>query len=247
MRRRHLKFCLAFIAAAILLLPVICLAEDTTAGRKVYEKYCIGCHGEKGDGNGIAAKNLIIRPRDLTSGVFKFKSSPAGTLPSADDLKKIITYGLPTSSMPSFRLMPDVEMDAVIKYIMTLSERWKMEESGEPIGPVSAPEFVGTPGSINKGKQLYSERCAMCHGEENEVSSVSFTLRWGAEQCKDLARPANFNNRIIKRGSRVEDIYRSIILGVEGTPMLSFKNLLSDEDRWHLTSYILKIMGKERR
>ncbi len=38
-------------------------------GHLVYAKYCVGCHGEYGDGNGVAAARLITQPRDFTSGI----------------------------------------------------------------------------------------------------------------------------------------------------------------------------------
>ncbi|MBF0474041.1 MAG: cytochrome C, partial [Nitrospirae bacterium] len=53
--------------------------------------------------------------------------------------------------------------------------------------------------------------------------------------------------KTIKRGARVEDIYLSITIGVDGTPMPSFNETLSENDRWNLTSYVLSVMGKERR
>jgi hypothetical protein len=35
------------------------------------ERYCVGT--VKGDGNGTAAAMLIVKPRDFTKGVFKFR------------------------------------------------------------------------------------------------------------------------------------------------------------------------------
>ncbi len=37
------------------------------AGRDIYNTFCQACHGEKGDGQGPAAKNLVgVKPRDFT-------------------------------------------------------------------------------------------------------------------------------------------------------------------------------------
>jgi mono/diheme cytochrome c family protein len=222
-------------------------SEDRfSEGKKVYKKYCIGCHGEKGDGKGIAARNLIIKPRDFTQGVFKFKSTPQGSLPTDDDLKRVISRGLPTSSMPNIRLMPDDEKEKVIAYIKSLSDKWKKEQPGKRFADVVVPDFVGTADSAKKGEKLYSERCQRCHGAKGDGPDPTFFLRWDAKEY-DLTRPANFNYVVIKRGHKIEDIYMSITTGVEGTPMLSFANLLNEDDRWHLTSYILNIMGKNRR
>jgi mono/diheme cytochrome c family protein len=35
-------------------------------GRKIYQDYCVGCHGVAGDGNGPAARYLIPRPVNFT-------------------------------------------------------------------------------------------------------------------------------------------------------------------------------------
>lgn len=216
-------------------------------GKNVYEKYCIGCHGEKGDGNGMAARDLIIKPRNFTLGLFKFKSTPSGSLPADSDLKNVINNGMPTSSMPNFRLVPDDEKDQVIAYIKGFSERWKKEQPGRKVSEVVVPDFVGSADSVKKGEEIYTERCQRCHGEKGKGPAPTFFLKWDREECEDLTRPVNFNYGVIKRGTRVEDIYQSITTGVEGTPMLSYATLLGESERWHLVSYILNIMGKDRR
>ena len=46
-------------------------------GKEVYERRCVGCHGDKGDGNGPAATFMYKhRPRNFTLGVFKFRHDP---------------------------------------------------------------------------------------------------------------------------------------------------------------------------
>ena len=44
-------------------------------GKHVYQRRCIGCHGAKGDGKGPAARFFKTKPRDFTSGIFKFRST----------------------------------------------------------------------------------------------------------------------------------------------------------------------------
>lgn len=223
-------------------------AQDSHAanGKAVYEKYCVGCHGERYDGNGPAAVNLLIKPRDLTLGVFKFKSTEIGSMPTNDDLKKTLTYGLSPSSMPSFALMPDAEKDDIIAFIKTLSPKWKTNYSTKQYLVPSIPDFVGTKTSIESGKTIFNEKCAMCHGVDGKRGDVIFHLKWSDKSPDDITRPADFSYKI-KRGPKVEDIFLSMTAGVEGTPMISFSEMISEQDRWNLTSYILSLMGKERR
>ena len=62
-------------------------AELLALGKRVYVGACSGCHGESGDGKGREGALLDIPPRDLTKGVFFFRSTPGGTLPLDADLR----------------------------------------------------------------------------------------------------------------------------------------------------------------
>ena len=50
-------------------------AGDATAGKVIYDTNCVRCHGEKGDGEGPDAGNMYPKPRNFTTGLFKFKTS----------------------------------------------------------------------------------------------------------------------------------------------------------------------------
>ena len=41
-----------------------------------YRRYCVGCHGELGDGNGENFPWVDPKPRNFQLGVFKCRSSP---------------------------------------------------------------------------------------------------------------------------------------------------------------------------
>lgn len=216
-------------------------------GQTVYEMHCIGCHGAKGDGKGEVADDFVVKPRDFTLGKFKFSTTARNTLPTDEDLKKTITNGLPTSAMPNYRLLDDPSKDAVIGYIKTLSDRWNTEQAQRKYEAASPPDFVGTPESVGNGEKLFASRCLMCHGAKKEQPDVIFSLQWQrteTQACNDLIRPALFSDGTIKRGPKVEDIHMSITAGVGGTPMLAWGEIISELDRWHLTSYILDDMGK---
>ncbi len=247
----HLVFrTVTLLSALVLILGSVApvYSQDNVAdGRIVYEKYCIGCHGDKGDGKGTVAGDLTIKPRDFTTGMYKFTTT-TNSLPTSDDLKYTIRNGLPPSSMPSFRLLPEMEANAVVDYLISLSDRWDSEKPRVKFTRTGVPGFVGTSASVSKGKELFDANCAMCHGTKSGRPNVTFAMRWNGTDCnKDSVKPANFNNRVIKRGPTVEDIYMSVTSGVKGTPMIPFGNVINEEDRWHLTSYVLDFMGMLRR
>src|ERR1041384_297 len=69
-------------------------AQDTTAGKTVYVKWCAGCHGDTGAGDGPAAHYMLPRPRDFTGAVFKIRTTASGQLPTDADLMRAIDDGL---------------------------------------------------------------------------------------------------------------------------------------------------------
>ena len=86
-------------------------------GKNVYERRCLGCHGEKGDGNGPAATFMYIqRPRNFTQGEFKFRLTK-GPLPTDGDLLRTITRGVRGTAMPPWYQLPLTDRLAVIQYI----------------------------------------------------------------------------------------------------------------------------------
>ena len=95
--------------------------------RGLYREHCAHCHGITGDGAGPTAAFLNPYPRDYRKGQFKFKSTPVGQKPTHDDLKKIVLEGIPGTAMPSFKLLPDLEAEALIEYVKYLSIRGEIE------------------------------------------------------------------------------------------------------------------------
>lgn len=240
---RSFAVCLsASFMASIILAGTPAYAKD---GRTVYEDHCIGCHGDKGDAKSNAAEDLLAQPRNFTLGLYKFKSTMGDSLPTDADLNNSIFNGLPGSSMPNFRLLSDEDRAAVVGYLKSLSPRFAEEKPGEVYANVEVPAFVGTKASVDQGAKLFAKRCQMCHGTKASRPDVKFMIKWSGDAvCNDQVRPADFTAGVIKRGTKVEDIFTSVTIGVENTSMIAFGKMLSDDDRWNLVSYILDFMGK---
>src|SRR5262245_11629457 len=95
--------------------------------RGLYREHCAHCHGVSGDGAGPTAGFLNPYPRDYRKGQFKFKSTPIGQKPTHDDLKRIVLDGIAGTAMPSFKLLPDLEVEALVEYVKYLSIRGEVE------------------------------------------------------------------------------------------------------------------------
>ncbi len=107
--------------------PVESEIDGTPHG--LYREHCAHCHGISGNGAGATAALLNPYPRDFRMGKFKFKSTPLRTPPTDEDLTRILHNGIPGSAMPSFRLLPDEEIAALIDYVKYLSIRGQFERT----------------------------------------------------------------------------------------------------------------------
>jgi mono/diheme cytochrome c family protein len=77
---------------------------------------------------GPTAAILNPYPRDYRRGLFKFKSTERAAEPTDTDLERIIRQGLNGTAMPSFNLLPDDEVAALVEYVKYLSMRGQAEE-----------------------------------------------------------------------------------------------------------------------
>ena len=96
-------------------------APAAAAGTTLYLKLCSQCHGEQGDGQGIAATRLQPRPRDFTAGKFKIRHTPSGALPTDDDLRHIIRVGMPSTSMPAWPQLSDAQIEELVTAVKSFS------------------------------------------------------------------------------------------------------------------------------
>ncbi len=208
------------------------------AGKAVYQKRCIFCHGDEGGGDGVASERLMPKPRDFTMGLYKYRTTPNGMLPTDDDLFRAISKGLPGTGMPAWEdTLSEVERRSVIQYIKTFSKKFERQKEALPTITVGA-EIPSSPESIEKGKALFKEmECFKCHGTDgrgNGPSALELTDDKG-----DPIKPRNLTkNWLFRGGGEARDVYMRVNTGLNGTPMPSFSDSLDNEKSWHLANYI---------
>ncbi|HVU87277.1 MAG TPA: cytochrome c [Pirellulales bacterium] len=102
-------------------------SNESGRQRGLYRQHCAHCHGISGDGAGPTAAFLNPYPRDYRTGAFKFKSTARAAKPTNDDMRRILHEGIAGTAMPSFLLLPDDEIDALVEYVKYLSIRGQTE------------------------------------------------------------------------------------------------------------------------
>lgn len=204
-------------------------------GKALYERKCAPCHGTAGKGDGLLGRELDPLPRDFTSGTYKFRSTPTGGLPTDEDLHRTIRRGIPNSGMPPWPQLKDQEVALLIAYIKGFSERFKSEKPDPPL-PIPDPPS-STPELIAQGQVAYEKmQCAKCHGESGKGDGEA-----AGELVDEWERPikaADFTLGIYKGGGSDRDLYRAITVGLAGTPMPAYGDLLTPDERWALIAYV---------
>ncbi|MGA2421395.1 MAG: cytochrome c [Candidatus Acidiferrum sp.] len=243
---RKLNISNLFVAVAILLAaPLVVSAQDAHigkyegnvgAGKQLYFRYCWGCHGFRGDGNGENAQYLNILPRNFVAATFKCRSTVTGTLPTDEDLFNSIKRGFNNSNMPSWITLTDQNRADLVAFIKTFSPRWKTEKPGTPITVPAEPPL--TVESIKHGKELFTKlECWKCHGPEGRGDGPSASTL--TDSNDQPIRPYNFAaGSRFKCGSTNADLYKIFITGVDGTPMPSFADVIKPEEAWDLVHYL---------
>jgi mono/diheme cytochrome c family protein len=212
------------------------LTGNAKRGKALYQRYCIFCHGQYGDGRGDSAPYLSPKPRDFTLGVFKCRSTPSGSLPLDSDLYDTISRGIHASGMPSWKPLTRENRADLVAYVKSFSPKFSEEK---PVAPVQvSPEPPSSPESVKRGAELFqSVNCAFCHGKEgrgNGPSAASLTDSKGYPITPfDLTSGTH-----LKCGDSDQGIFRDLTTGLDGTPMPSFTDALKPDQIWDIVHYI---------
>ncbi len=132
-------------------------AIESLTGRDTYDRYCAGCHGRTGRGDGPVAGSLKTLVPDLTSmaernaGVFPRERARAAIVNTerpitAHGSGDMPVWGWVFKVLEPSEVRAEVRIDNVVAYIETLQEP-----------PVA---------SVAVGRQVFMTYCATCHGAE---------------------------------------------------------------------------------
>jgi mono/diheme cytochrome c family protein len=213
---------------------------DPARGQALYRQKCAVCHGPSGKGDGPAEFVLFPKPRDLTSGKFKIRSTP--TLPTDEDLFRVVSQGIPGTAMPGWAGLTPAERWDLVAYVKSLSPGFARQPPAAPVRIPVPP--APSPALLALGQRLYAEaECLACHGPAGKGDGEAApTLRdeWGFPSVPyDFTIPGR-----MKGGSTVRDVYRTLRNGLGGTPMPSYADSLGKRELWALAYYVLSLGGR---
>jgi mono/diheme cytochrome c family protein len=233
-------------------------ADSTAAlGRQVYAEYCVGCHGNAGDGEGPAARFLDPKPRDLRLGRLKFAGVTSGEPPSDEDYLRTIVHGLRGTAMPSFALLTENERVAVVAYVRELVDPAKRKPPGTALALPKNPWSRDPQGAVAKGERVYhtQAKCWSCHPSYAASEQIAGFYRDAGVPTPELRpdasrslvtdtswgapiRAPDFMTDRVKTGIEVESLVRVIQAGVGGTAMPTWAGALPPDELWGLAYYV---------
>jgi mono/diheme cytochrome c family protein len=95
--------------------PVAASAESVAAGKRVYTRLCIRCHGPEGAGDGTGATGAVP-PGDLTDDKWDYGSSDG-------EMFAVIHDGVSADMEGYAARMSDTDIWNVVNYLRTLARR----------------------------------------------------------------------------------------------------------------------------
>jgi len=212
-------------------LPVSCfflLAASAAHAQPspLYDRYCLACHGETGDGRGPAAILLSPAPRDFTAGRYKWRTTPSGQPPTDADLARAIREGAPGTAMPAFGgILDDAQTAALVDEIKQLAPSRFAKAA-----PASV-ELPAPPDTLPDGKALFgSLGCAACHGPAGRGDGPSAA-------SLEPAPPFDLTSHPLRRGRTRADLAFTIATGIDGTAMPAMTGLPAGE-LWALAAFV---------
>lgn len=246
----------------------------SSEGKQLFAQHCAACHGDLGDGKGVAARFLFPKPRDFRTGRFRLVSTK-NRVPSREDLEAVLIRGMPGSAMPPWAHLSKQQrqslIDEVVRlwragqrdlYIKTLREDEELsdDEIAQADVQKEIQEFVDrrtTPGEITEVSKIGEPTPeAIARGKEAYIKQSCHSCHGkegrgdGQQKMVDdnglPTLPRDFIRGIFKGDPDPASLYRRIAYGMPGTPMPSSEKL-SPEQIVDIVYFVRSLSSEEAR
>ena len=207
-------------------------------GAKLYDTYCAGCHGNRGEG--LTGIYPSLNVEDLWSG--KENIAFYGTL--HDYISLNISAGHPTQNMPSWATgyggpLRDDQIEDITQFVLNWmgpQPEGVRVEAAEAVAippsdtePESEDAPVAEPGQdAARGGQIFSSACVRCHGADAAGTDLGPSLIGASVVGKD--------------DDALQD---AIAIGKPGTSMPAWNELVSSQDISNIVAYLRSLAAGE--
>ncbi len=217
-------------------------------GWPLYDRFCLACHGVRGDGAGPATPWLDPRPRNFTSGWFKWGGTADPNQPAREAVADAIRWGAPGTAMHGFgATLGAGDIDRLVDVVRAFA--------GTPVGafepvarvPYAVPDFdaAGKRAQVERGRALWTTLgCVACHGDGGKGDGASAA---GLKDASGGSHPPFDLTASPVRRPRGPDadveatILASIVWGVGGTAMPGFDGAAPLPDLMALAAFVASI------
>lgn len=213
--------------------PLPLSPEALDAGKKAYTRECLVCHGESGRGTGPYREGLQPSPPD-----FSDKSAYGSDYTDADYFWRV-SEGLPWSAMPAWKVQYGEEIRwQLVHYIRAIFTQTENAPPRDEADSFELPEVyaslaVPATADYNRGKKLFLQNCAHCHGLAGDGKG------WEGDYLNP--QPADLRKLAGKPGQdqRPGAYMARLSFGIRNTAMPSWGEFLTEEQRWDAVGYLL--------
>jgi mono/diheme cytochrome c family protein len=247
---------------------------ETSLGVQLFRRHCAACHGDQGDGQGLASDYLFPRPRNIRKGRFRLVSTE-NNVPTREDLQEVLLRGMPGSSMPSWAHLSKTDRDALVDEVMRLRREGAREayiHSLQELDGLTEEELAeaevqqeikdhvkefSTPGEsaeVPVIEPATPEAIARGKNIYNQFGCVSCHGATGTgdgvqamlDEENLPTSPRDFTLGIFKGNHDPASLYRRIAYGMPGTPMPG-SSTMQPEQMVDLVHYIRSLSSEEQR
>jgi cytochrome c oxidase cbb3-type subunit 2 len=190
---------------------------------------------------------MLPRPRDFTQALYQVRSTTTGSLPTDEDILRVIDEGMPGTAMPGWRrALTQRDRQNLVGYLKTFSPFF---ESDQPQIVEFGSATRVSDDVLAEGRDYYQRlECFKCHGQAGRGDGPSAPTQEDDNgfpiRPADLTQPWMFNG-----GGTVEDIFRRFRTGLDGTPMPSYSDAMdagiaTEEQLWSVAHYVKSLGGE---
>jgi len=222
--------------------PVKADKESISTGKKIFFKYCIGCHGKRADGRGEQALNLLPRPQNL-------RNTPFVRYLTDERIYSSISGGVRGTSMPPFEMMiNNRDRWHTINYIRSLTDKnsliVKNSIKKDIIKTDIKNPLKSLPAVIAEGQQMYKKYCMSCHGIN--LDGKGDTAKNLIPRPRNLVVISSWGAKPFINYLNDYRIFDSIANGVFGTSMSPWNNVFDRDRIWSIITYLRSEAKKEK-